>query len=429
MSPDDRSIQLRVAQHTALRIGVLALFLGAISLFYLRGQTAGAFSSRFAFFTVAAGFATSAASAAVLRRGRIARELGYAQIVIDQLLWTGFVYISGGVTSGAVSLYGLTCVIGAIVLGWRGALAAFSAAAVSYGALSVALVEHLLFPPADQTVSYVVGASEVGYPIFANLSGLAIVAGLAGYLADRLRVTGGDLARATARAEEAEQLALLGKIAAGLAHEIRNPLGSIAGSIELLKSSSGLNEEDRQLCDIVQREALRLGDLVGDMLDLSRTRAPDMASTDIAETASEIVKLAKQSGRGRDVNVEYAGLAHLSVTADAGQTRQLAWNLVRNAVSVSPPGAVVTVTVERRNHDATLSVHDDGPGIPEEARVHLFDQFFTTRSHGTGIGLAVVKRILDAHGWNIEIESDDGGTTFTVVVPSESVRAALPTTN
>ena len=299
-SSEERTTQGRVARHTALRIAVLTLFLGAISLFYLRGQAVGVFSSRFAFFTVAAGFALSGASAVVLRRGTLSRELGYVQIVVDQSLWTAFVYLTGGVTSGAVSLYGLTCVIGAVVLGRRGAIVAFVTAAMLYGALTFALEERLLLPPPDQTVSYATRASEVGYPIFANLSGLAIVSGLAGYLAERLRQTGGDLARATARAEHAEQLAILGKLAAGLAHEIRNPLGSIAGSIELLKVSSGLSEEDRQLCDIVQREALRLNELVGDMLDLSRSRPPDMAATDIAATGSEVVALAKQSGRGRE---------------------------------------------------------------------------------------------------------------------------------
>jgi len=420
----DRQTQTRVARHTALRIGVLTLFLAAISLIYLRGQAPGGFSSLFAFLTVAAGYAVSGVLAAVLRRGRFAREIGYVQIVVDQALWTGFVYITGGVTSGGVSLYGLTCIIGAIVLERRGAALAFGTACIFYGALTAALVEHVVLPPSDQTVSYALSWSEVAYPVFANLSGLAIVAGLAGYLADRLRVTGGDLALATARAERAEQLALLGRMAAGLAHEIRNPLGSIAGSIELLKSSTGLSDEDRTLCEIVQREALRLNDLVGDMLDLSRSRPPQIADTDLAEIARDVVTLAKESGRGRDVLVCYEGDERSIVRGDAGQLRQVAWNLLRNAVSVSPPGATVNVSVKKSAAGGvSLAVHDNGGGIPEEARSRLFDAFFTTRSHGTGVGLAVVKRILDDHGWTIDVESSGAGTTFTVIVPkSDAIR-------
>jgi signal transduction histidine kinase len=413
---------------------VLTLFLGAISLLYLRGQTSG-FSAFFAFLTVAVGFAISGVSAALLRSKRLTQELGYVQIFVDQALWTGFVYITGGVTSGGVSLYGLTCVIGGIVLGRRGTIAAFSAAGVFYAALSVALVTRTILPPPDQTAAYAVAWGQISYPVFANLSGLAIVAALAGYLSERLRVTGGDLAIAQARAEQAEQLALLGKLAAGLAHEIRNPLGSIAGSIELLKTSPNLSDEDRSLCDIMQREALRLNDLVGDMVDLSRSRAPQRERIDLAETAREVVTLAKQTGRGRDVLVSYQGVESAVAEGDSGQIRQVIWNLVRNAVSVSPPGATVSVAVEKRpNGGIALSVRDVGPGIPAESRPRIFDAFFTTRSHGTGVGLAVVKRILDAHRWSIEIDSSASGTTFRVVVPKTksgdrwlAIRASRPT--
>jgi signal transduction histidine kinase len=97
--------------------------------------------------------------------------------------------------------------------------------------------------------------------------------------------------------------------------------------------------------------------------------------------------------------------------ADAGQLRQVVWNLVRNAVQASSPGAEVMVKVSA----TMLEVHDDGPGIGAEAQGRLFDAFFTTRSSGMGIGLAVVKRIVDEHGWRIEVESKEGrGATFRV---------------
>ena len=113
----------------------------------------------------------------------------------------------------------------------------------------------------------------------------------------------------------------------------------------------------------------------------------------------------------------------LITRADAGQLRQVVWNLVRNAVQASSPGAKVLVRVaadvaasKRRSNGATLlEVHDDGAGIGAEAKGRLFDAFFTTRSSGMGIGLAVVKRIVDEHGWRIEVESNEGrGATFRV---------------
>jgi two-component system sensor histidine kinase HydH len=230
---------------------------------------------------------------------------------------------------------------------------------------------------------------------------------------------------ATARAEQAERLAALGRLAAGLAHEIRNPLGSIAGSIELLRTGGTLSGEDQKLCEIVERETARLNDLVGDMLDLSRPRAPAKVTFDLAVTARDLTMLAAKSGRGGDVCVRYDGPRAAPVLADAAQLRQVVWNLMRNAVQASAPGDEVLVRVsDGPGGERRLEVSDHGPGIPKGARRQLFDAFFTTRSHGMGIGLAVVKRIVDDHGFTVEVDSGDGlGTTFRVCIPKESALA------
>ncbi|MFO0615536.1 MAG: ATP-binding protein [Polyangiaceae bacterium] len=416
-----------VTRHLAIRIGVLALTLGAITLFYLGDRSLGGFTALVAYATVSFGFGISAIGAAILRKRRVVREVGFAQIVVDQALWTALIYITGGVTSGCVSLYGLTCVIASIVFERRGAIVAYVVAVLFYAALALSFAEGWIAAPRDQANAYAAAWGAIAYPLFANLFALGIVAGLAGYLSERLRQSSFDVARATERADRAEQLALLGKLAAGLAHEIRNPLGSIAGSVELLKTGANLTEEDRALCDIVQREVLRLNDLVGDMLDLSRSRAPQIAQVSLPEILNDVVTLARQQGRGRDVPITYEGPSELIVSADAAQIRQVAWNLVRNAVSVSPPEAGVLVKLSPRpNVGYELSVRDEGPGIPEEARERLFDAFFTTRSQGTGVGLAVVKRILDEHAWSIETTSDSSGTTFTVVIPMKRLLSQPP---
>ena len=254
-----------------------------------------------------------------------------------------------------------------------------------------------------------------------NGIGITVVALLAGYLAERLRLTGGALEEATARAAEAERLAVLGRIAAGLAHEIRNPLGSIRGSIEMLGESPFLSNEDKELCNIVRREALRLNNLVTDMLDLSKPRKPDAEAVNVAALARDVVSLAartERSGTG-DVSVVYEGPdSETLARCDGAQMRQVLWNLVRNAVQASGAGVTVTVRVEPRGKEVILSVEDRGPGIPDEAKARLFEAFYTTRSHGVGIGLAVVKRIIDEHakmGARIEVESPaSGGASFRV---------------
>jgi signal transduction histidine kinase len=175
----------------------------------------------------------------------------------------------------------------------------------------------------------------------------------------------------------------------------------------------------------VERETARLNDLVGDMLDLSRPRAPSKGLVDVAVTAADVVVLASRSGRGADVRVRYEGPESALIFADAAQIRQVVWNLVRNAIQASTAGDEVLVRVSSGEGERVLEVRDRGQGISPEARERLFDAFFTTRSQGMGIGLAVVKRILDDHGFGIEVESvAEQGTVFRVRMPVDEVAVA-----
>jgi two-component system, NtrC family, sensor histidine kinase HydH len=418
------SIERSLLWLTALRLVVLTLFLIFTTTVYLRGNSLSSFSTVFSLVTAGAAYFFAAVYAVLLRTRRALTTVARVQLVTDQLTWTAMVYISGGPTSGATPLYGLTCLSGAILLGGEGGLVAALSGAGWYVTLCGAFALGLLDIPPDQPAdAYTTRWADMGFPIFANLLALCVVTLLASYLAERLRVTGGHLEQANLRAEEAERLAALGRLAAGLAHEIRNPLGSIAGSIELLRTGGTLSGEDQKLCEIVERETARLNDLVGDMLDLSRPRAPARTTVDLAATARDLATLAAKSGRGSDVCVRYDGPRSAPVLADAAQMRQVVWNLMRNAIQASAPGAEVTVRVRDAGSGVrSLEVSDHGPGIPAEARVRLFDAFFTTRTHGMGIGLAVVKRIVDDHGFEVEVESDGGeGTTFRVRIPRESV--------
>jgi signal transduction histidine kinase len=400
------------------RLLLLTLLLVLVTWLYL-GKAAGSDSTtlHIALLALAISFAGSALYAALLRSGRNTTLLNDYQLVFDQLIWTIFVYLSGGALSGAVSFYGLTCVLGAMLTGARGAAVAAVTGGAFYAVLGVSLQYGWISPPPDQPASaYILSDAELKYHIAITWLALIVVTLLAGYLAERLRFAGRQLIKAERRAEDAERMAALGRLAAGLAHEIRNPLGSIAGSIDLIKVNPALSGEDRQLCDIVIREAGRLNDLVTDMVDLSRHRAPNLGEVDVAAIAREVVSLATGSGRGgSDVGVEYEGVESAVVVADGAQIRQLVWNLVRNGVQASSAGDVVQVSLQNAGGRVRLAVSDGGPGIDEAARDRLFDAFFTTRSKGTGVGLAVVKSIADAHGFGLDVWSEHGmGATFRV---------------
>ncbi|MGH7329431.1 MAG: histidine kinase dimerization/phospho-acceptor domain-containing protein, partial [Polyangiaceae bacterium] len=305
----DAALYGRLSWITGLRLAFLTLLLGALAFFYFGGQLERyPFSLRIVFFSIGVSYALGGMYALALRAKKFPRQLATAQIILDQATWTAIVYVSGGPTSGATSFYALTCLVGAILIGARGAAIAAGSGLTLYGILVAGTELGFILPPADQARDvHVLAFAELTYPILVNGLGILIVAVLAAYLAERLRITGGALEKAEVRAHEAERLAELGRIAAWLAHEIRNPLGSISGSVEMLRESTALSEEEKQLCAIVHREAARLNELVSDMLDLSKPRPAEIGDVDVSALAREVVALARRSENGGNVSIEIHG--------------------------------------------------------------------------------------------------------------------------
>ncbi len=336
-------------------------------------------------------------------------------LLVDQVLFASLVYLTGGVSSGATSLLGVGCVVGAALLGTAGAIASVVSGVILFS-LILLIVEGApdLLPPDQPASLYALGPSQaVFYYVFSILM-LLLVGLLSGYLAERLARAGGEVVAARERAQRAEHMAVLGRLAAGLAHEIRSPLSAISGAVQMLRAGAE-REEDEQLCDIVVRESARLDDLVSDMLQLSKTGERRLETVDLSQIARDVVHLAQRSGRSEsDVTVDLNAEPGAWVRVDGSRIKQLTWNLVRNAVQASAAGGAVRVKVEREP-TVRLSVEDDGVGIPPELRDRVFDDFFTTRTHGTGLGLAVVKRIADEHEISLEVVSErNKGALFSV---------------
>jgi two-component system sensor histidine kinase PilS (NtrC family) len=237
-----------------------------------------------------------------------------------------------------------------------------------------------------------------------------------------------ELADLREKAERAERLAALGRLSAGLAHEIRNPLGSISGSVELVREAEELSEEDRRLLSLVLTEVDRLNDLVTTMLEVGRPRDPSPVDLDLGALAADVARVARTGGR---VGVQLeAPEDPVRVHADPAQLRQVLWNLVKNAIQFSPRDGVVHIEVGWDDESRPcLSVIDEGPGIEPENIGHLFDMFFSTRRHGVGLGLALVRQIVDAHRGEISVESMPGaGARFTVHLPPAHTDASAATT-
>jgi len=225
-----------------------------------------------------------------------------------------------------------------------------------------------------------------------------------------------ELRRMELQMRRADRLATLGQLAAGIAHEIRNPLASISGSIELLHQSHPASDDDRALMAIVTREIDRLNALISDLLDWANPRPRQVAELDLALLVDETVRVFRQD-RSAAGEVELTSPPHLTLTGDAGRLRQVVWNLLRNAAEAAAGGRV-GVTVRRDPAHAVVEIDDDGPGIPAERLAHVFDPFFTTKQRGTGLGLATCHAIVTDHGGTIDIASEVGkGTKVTVRLP------------
>ena len=227
-------------------------------------------------------------------------------------------------------------------------------------------------------------------------------------------------------AERAGRLAQLGRIAAGLAHEIRNPLGSISGSVQLVRDAAELSDEDRRLLGIVLSEVERLDDLVATMLQLGRPRALEREEHDLRTLVldvGEVARLGVAQASGVALQVVTPATPVLA-KVDGAQVRQVIWNLIKNAVQASPSGSCVRAVVRSSSADAAIvEVHDQGHGVSRESLPRLFEAFYTERAQGTGLGLALVKQIADAHDATIEVESSadtpsgGSGATFRIIFP------------
>lgn len=241
-----------------------------------------------------------------------------------------------------------------------------------------------------------------------------------------------ELRRMELRVARAERLASIGRLAAAIAHEIRNPLASISGSVEILRSLPGAEGETRQLVDIAVREVDRLNALITDLLDYARPKTQERVPIDLGESVGEVAKSFEQERR-EGIVIETNLERGVGIQGAPGPLRQVLWNLVRNAAEAMPKGGRVQLAVslhrdEGGTPEAILTVTDSGVGMDREAQEHIFEPFFSTKAGGTGLGLATVARVVEEHGGSIDTQSEPGqGTTFTLRFPAIPLPERTPT--
>ncbi len=232
-----------------------------------------------------------------------------------------------------------------------------------------------------------------------------------------------------------ERLATVGSLAAGIAHEIRNPLASLSGAIQVLQGELDLKVDDKHLMDIVVRETDRLNSIITEFLEYARIKTAQNDQIELLPVLDETIMLMKNSRDfTADIRISHKVDRHVVIKGDGQRLRQVFWNLLINACQAMPHGGEIMITARpysKVDDDSVwceISIADTGPGISREDRDKIFNPFFTTKTGGTGLGLAIVYRIIEDHRGTITVDSAPGkGTKFIIRLPmseNSSVRAS-----
>lgn len=217
----------------------------------------------------------------------------------------------------------------------------------------------------------------------------------------------------------AEHLATLGELATGLAHEIRNPLAGIAGVIEIIGRDLPASSPAREMVKDVRLEINQINRILSDLLETARPHPPRMMKSNLNTTVEHAVMLARQQVLSKPIRIEFHQNPELpEVEHDSDQVHQVVLNLLLNAVQAIDGSGSVTVSIGAQEESAVITVADTGRGMTEQQVAQIFRPFYTTRSNGTGLGLSLVRRIIDDHHGQIEVASQPGeGSTFQVLLP------------
>lgn len=270
---------------------------------------------------------------------------------------------------------------------------------------------------------------------YAEIAMFFVVGALVGILADQERAQRARLQETLQRLSKvyeelqqsfdqlrrADRLSALGELAAGLAHEIRNPLGSIEGAMRILSRSELPGGTRREFTELAQKEIDRLKVLVSNFLDFARPHPPRRNPTDLRGLLESVRLLADEAGRMAGVQIRIAVAKVLpTVAVDPDQIKQVLLNLVLNAIQAMPNGGEIVLLAEQKDSSVEIQVKDEGIGVEPEDLERVFDPFFTTRAGGTGLGLSVAYKIVQQHGGHIAATPNaDRGMTFVVAFPLE----------
>ncbi len=342
----------------------------------------------------------------------------YIQIGTDTLLVTLIIFITGSFTSIFSFLYLVVIIYSSMIIFRKGSMIMAAFCSIQYGIL-IDLEYYGIIDPYFLKESSSIGNyawNLVLFKVVITMVACFAVAFLSGLLSEQLRRTKKELSVMKERVERVEKMAYLGEMATGITHEIKNPLASLAGSIQILRKDIPYNPEHDKLMQIVLRETDRLNALVSNFLLFAKPPVGKIERVDLESALAETIKLfEKNQDTSRRVSIISDFYPNIWVEIDPVHLRQVMWNIILNAAeAIEGEGLIKVKTYPLKHNYACVEVNDTGCGMTKTLMQSIFNPFFTTKSSGTGLGLSIVHRILESYNSWLDVESEVGkGTRFT----------------
>jgi len=343
-----------------------------------------------------------------------------AQIFFDLILVSALVYISGGLQGSFYFLYIFDIIAASIIISKRASYITAALSAILLG-LMVELMYFKVIPYYGPGEQIEISLGLMNYNIFMAWSSFFLVAFFINYLTENLRRVRNEMMLAQRELEIKKKLAVAGEISAQLAHEIRNPLAAISGSVQVLKDELGLKKEQRDLMDIIVDESKRVSHSIEQFLNLASTGPKIFSTINLTNILKETLTLLQSSGE-MDGNLKIKGNYNsndIQYYGNRNQFKQLFWNIIRNALKAMPGGGALSIDFDRiKRNEIQLRFADTGIGMAEEKKERIFEPFYSAFENGQGLGMAVVRKIVDDYKGKIKVASEpDKGTEIIITLP------------
>lgn len=418
----NRDIPLKLSWLMLARVTFTLLLLASTVYAHLQiEEISGSHSIIIFYYLIALLFALSLFYGLISKRIKRHAIFSYVQFAVDVIIVTLIVYITGGFYSYFSFLYLVVIIYASMILFLRGGVFVATLCSIFYALLLIFEMSAVLPTIGDWTElgGLDLKWSTVTYKILIITGACYAVAFLSGLLTEQNRKSQKELRTMEDNLKRVEKMAYMGEMAAGLAHEIKNPLASLSGSIQLLKEDLRYAPDHERLMEIILRETDRLSTLVNEFLFFARPPTGKPEKVNLKAAIDEVTDLFnRDSQNARKIRLEKVYEKGFWVLIDPTHLSQVIWNLLLNAAeAIGEEGHILINCAPEKGKNIKIQVRDNGCGMEPEVTRTIFDPFFTTKPQGTGLGLSITHRILESYDSRLEVHSTPGkGTTFTFVL-------------